>query len=233
MVIMCGQYSRILQVVIRQIRDIAKNTPKPLLLDPPEQERSKKSVKQSSPSVNGKSSPSAFRSSPTRDRYNGQHPAEKKRGSRASRGSTDKIRYSDAGRKRWSTIALKIRDFRKELNATKTIGLVFLAFCLCWLPSAILTYIIYFKPILIKRLSLTTVNAIFYSLVDIFPMINTMINPIIYSFSNSQFRHAVNDIWRKLHGKAPKRGSIFASTQGTRLSATGQSVREHLLSPPR
>ena len=251
LVIMCAQYVRILQVVIRQIRDIAKNTPQfrnsPEPRDKPTNNRS--------PTMNTRSSFTCEPNiSPGRDR-NGNHlaPVERKRSSRASRGSTDgrasrgstdgllnRIRYStDVNKKRWSTIALKIRDFRKELKATKTIALVFLAFCLCWLPGSIFTYIHAFSPNTIQEMSAQTKNIIFFTLLDIFPMVNTMINPIIYSFSNTQFRNAVEDIWRKMHGKSPKRGSIFVSSSASRPLSTimdttnnGKSARQHLLSPP-
>merc|ERR1712141_109314 len=121
----------------------------------------------------------------------------KKRGS--AENLVNRIRASTD--KRLTTIAIKVKDFRKEVKATKTIGFVFLAFCLTWFPAALITYINYFDKGFIDGMSRTTMLIIFYVFFDILPIINTMINPIIYSFSNTQFRSAVEDIWRRLKGR--------------------------------
>ena len=72
--------------------------------------------------------------------------------------------------------------------------------------------------------------SIYYVFVEVLPLVNTMVNPIIYSFSNKQFRSAVVSVWRKLLGKAPPR-ELFElasrtettdlSTRHPKFSATG------------
>ena len=60
-------------------------------------------------------------------------------------------------------------------------------------------------------------TVVWFLFVDILPMINTMLDPLIYSFSNTQFRRAVVDVWRKLRGKTRRRDSMFKSSEGTEL----------------
>lgn len=146
---MTGIYIRILQVTIRQIREIERNTPKP------------------------------------------------------RRRSTAKL----TKKKRWSNNGL-----RKEIKASKTIGIVYIAFCLCWLPSAIFTIITFVRPNFFNNVNVLTRRALWFTFVDIFPMINTMVNPIIYSFSNTQFRSGVQDVWRKLMGKASRQDSLIRTS---------------------
>ena len=136
-------------------------------------------------------------------------------------------------KKRWST-NLRKGSLHAEIKATKTVAIVYLAFCLCWLPSAIFIIITFFDDGYFMTLPKNTARAIWFTFVDILPMVNTMVNPIIYSFSNTQFRNAVQDVWRKFMGKASKRDSIFTYTtersgtrSGSRLSvhSTLQAIR--------
>lgn len=111
-------------------------------------------------------------------------------------------------------------SLHKEMKATKSVAIVYLAFCLCWLPSAIFVLISYFNKEYFAKLDRETTYAIWFTFVDIFPMVNTMINPIIYSFSNTQFRNAVQDVWRKFMGKAAKRD--FFESMADRNSSYGR-----------
>ena len=113
---------------------------------------------------------------------------------------------------------------RKEIKATKSIVLVFLAFCLCWLPGAIFTIIHFFDKTFFFKLDPSTIAVLYFTFVDIFPTVNTMVNPIIYSFSNTQFRSSVEEVWRKLMKKAPRRLSMYSYTSnGSRVSSSTTS----------
>ena len=47
---------------------------------------------------------------------------------------------------------------------------------------------------------------LYYLFVEILPVINTMVNPLIYSFSNGEFRGEVCTIWTRFLGKTRNRG---------------------------
>lgn len=121
---------------------------------------------------------------------------------------------------RWST-QIRKGSLHKEVKATKSVAIVYLTFCLCWLPGAVFYAISILSPSYFGTISYETVRLLWYAFVDIFPMVNTMINPIIYSFSNTQFRNAVQDVYRKFMGKAAKRDSIFAFNSERNETMTG------------
>jgi len=131
--------------------------------------------------------------------------------------STDQSYTPDLKQKTRWPLQLKSR-LRKEIKATKTIVLVFLAFCLCWLPGAIFTIIHFCDEKFFFKLDPTTSAVLYFTFVDIFPTVSTMVNPIIYSFSNTQFRSSVEVVWRKLMKKAPPRLSIYSTSHGARVS---------------
>ena len=118
----------------------------------------------------------------------------------------------------------------KELQATKSVAIVYLAFCVCWLPTCIITTIIHADKTYFRELqqeSPTMFLTIYYVFIDILPLVNTMVNPIIYSFSNKQFRTGVVSVWRKMLGKTPRReGTFELSTRTTvrETPTTGRSV---------
>ena len=105
----------------------------------------------------------------------------------------------------------------KELKATKTLGVVFLAFCICWLPGTVIAIMIFLDIDYFGRMTTFHRRIIWFTFLDILPMVNTMIDPVIYSFTNTQFRRAVIDVWCKLMGKARRRDSMFISAGGTEL----------------
>jgi len=179
---MSVQYVNIMQVVLRQIRQIEQNTPK-------------------------------FQHSPNFQRS----PIEERRLSINMLTNTDQAHTPDLRQKtRWP---LKSR-LRREIKATKSIVLVFLAFCLCWLPGTVFTIILSFvDEKFFLQMNPTTSSILFFTFVDIFPTISTMVNPIIYSFSNTHFRCSVEELWRKLMKKAPRRLSVYSTTSnGARTS---------------
>jgi len=83
----------------------------------------------------------------------------------------------------------------KELKTTKSIAIVYVFFSMCWLPGALVVIIKLFDPTYFDMMSLRSRKIIWY-IKDILPALSMSINPIIYSFSNSQFREAVKSLWR-------------------------------------
>lgn len=127
---------------------------------------------------------------------------------------SDAAFFKQPKRSKWS--------LRKELRATKSVAIVYLAFCICWLPSCVISTIIYsdneYFPQL-KKNNETLFVAIFITFIEILPVFNTMVNPIIYSFSNTQFRNGVMYVWRKVIGKTPRHNSYLSANGKARAIA--------------
>ena len=104
------------------------------------------------------------------------------------------------------------RSIDKELQATKSVAVVYLAFCICWLPTCIITTIIhsdehYFRHL--QERDMTLFLIIYYLFVEILPLLNFMINPLIYSFFNAQFRTGVLQLKRKFIRRAQHSERLF------------------------
>ena len=198
LVIMSIQYVGIMKVVLKQIRAIRQNTQQ--FQPSPDIYRSKFHVSPESPNGSGRDSNTMW--THTHQVY-----------AQATRMGIKKVRQQ----------ALKSR-LRRETKATKTIVLVFLAFCLCWLPGLIFTMMHYMDERVFAKLNVTTTAILYFAFVDIFPVINTMVNPLIYSFSNTHFRSSLEDVWRKLKMKAPQRLSMYAYSSSPRVSNSSTST---------
>ena len=93
------------------------------------------------------------------------------------------------------------RRTHRELRATGTLALVYGAFVICWLPLCILNIIIGLK----KDIIIDTYKAnpeLFSTIYDVLPMLSSAINPIIYNYSNRQFRMAFRVVMYRLVGKS-------------------------------
>uniref|UniRef100_T2MG48 Alpha-1A adrenergic receptor n=1 Tax=Hydra vulgaris TaxID=6087 RepID=T2MG48_HYDVU len=93
------------------------------------------------------------------------------------------------------------KKFKRELKATKSVAIVFTAFLICWLPSCVVNIIIMVNKNIFKDLKKTNrtfFDFIFYFCIQILPSMNTMVNPIIYSFSNQQFLIAFKQLINKI-----------------------------------
>jgi 7 transmembrane receptor (rhodopsin family). len=95
------------------------------------------------------------------------------------------------------------RKLTREIRATKSVAIVFLAYVICWLPLYVINIIIlidsnHFPKMLYNDPGLFLF--IYYTFVEILPALNTCVNPFIYSFSNTQFRDAFKLILSKTLG---------------------------------
>ena len=119
---------------------------------------------------------------------------------------SDSLNVNGAGRSPDNNEKIKKRRKRKlnrELRATKSVAIVFLAYVICWLPLYVINIILLVDKSHFLELRMNDIEVfffIYYAFVEILPAVNTMINPFIYSFSNKQFRDAFKRILAKTLG---------------------------------
>ena len=93
------------------------------------------------------------------------------------------------------------RRNHRELRATGTLALVYGAFVVCWLPLCICNIIIGLdKEVLVGAYK--AAPELFALIFEVLPMLSSAINPVIYNFSNRQFRTAFKVVMYRLVGKA-------------------------------
>ena len=115
----------------------------------------------------------------------------------------------------------KNRKRRKELRATKSVAIVYFAFLICWFPNMVINVIIMFHNDYFQQKNRTLVLVLFYTFTRILPMVNTMLNPLIYSFSNRQFQKAFKLVLNKMRGK------LENSPENSFDSVTRRTTRGH------
>lgn len=92
------------------------------------------------------------------------------------------------------------RRTHRQLRATGTLAIVYGAFVICWLPLCLLNIIIGIDSNIVKD-SYESNPEIFSVILIMLPMLSSTINPIIYNFSNLQFRTAFKVVMYRMVGK--------------------------------
>lgn len=93
------------------------------------------------------------------------------------------------------------RKRRREWKTTKSLAIVYGTFVICWLPSCIIVTINNIDTNFFYNFKVKNYNAFmftFYAFIEVLPVLNTALNPFIYSFSNKQFRSAFKRVLYKL-----------------------------------
>lgn len=88
----------------------------------------------------------------------------------------------------------KRRSILRELKATKTLAVVIGTFIVCWLPFFVIMFVVQFCSNCFSPHP--TVVIVF---VYVLPLLNSAVNPIIYSSFNSDFRSAFKDIFMRVY----------------------------------
>ena len=94
------------------------------------------------------------------------------------------------------------RKRKKEIKSAKTLAMVYGAFVICWLPSSIISIILFFDTDELfrtfQRKHPSAFMFTYYAFIEVLPVLNTSVNPFIYSFFNGQFRDAFKRVYSKI-----------------------------------
>ena len=83
---------------------------------------------------------------------------------------------------------------RRTINATITLTIIYLAFVICWAPSALIAVINYFRQDWFSYLQVyhpLILKCIYYLLICLLPPMNSIVNPIIYAVRLQSFREGI------------------------------------------
>lgn len=115
----------------------------------------------------------------------------------------------------------------RELKATKTIAVVIGVFMVCWLPSFILIVLSLwckqcFTPFVTNKDLSLAVRIIF---VFVLPVMNSSLNPVIYTVFNQEFRMAFSRMLCRSRAPRSTADVEFSVTEQTAFSATRAKVQ--------
>ena len=121
-----------------------------------------------------------------------------------------------------------------ELKATKPVAVVYIAFLICWFPNLVINFIIllddtYFPKFYTSNRVLF--DFLFYTFVQILPILNTMVNPIIYNYFNKPFKKTLAHLCRKVkrherHNN--RRQSRIQSLESGGISSTATTLSSYI-----
>ncbi|XP_068721901.1 alpha-1A adrenergic receptor-like [Montipora capricornis] len=111
----------------------------------------------------------------------------------------------------------KRRSIIRELKATKTLAVVIGTFIICWLPFFIIMLTIQFYPVHLWDMHPSTQKFIATVFAYVLPLLNSAVNPIIYSSFNSDFRFAFKDIFLRIFIRRQQRYAQRSSSGGEDL----------------
>lgn len=92
----------------------------------------------------------------------------------------------------------KRRSIIRELKATKTLAIVIGTFIVCWLPFFIIMLTTQFYPTSLTSLHPSAQKFVAATFAYVLPLLNSAVNPIIYSSFNSDFRIAFKEIFLRI-----------------------------------
>eukprot|EP00794_Sanderia_malayensis_P013848 gene13849-15296_t len=125
--------------------------------------------------------------------------------------TTMSLTYIAAWRQLWSESSKQVQDARRGTSGTRKkvmvlLGLLIVTYVLCWSPF----YIYWIMIPLLKYYPNTAEGRIkifrFHTIVMLFGLCNSTIDPILYTLQGQQFRHEINRRLRKRRGTVSNEG---------------------------
>lgn len=120
----------------------------------------------------------------------------------------------------------KRRRISKDLKATKTLGVVIGTFCVCWCPFFIIFTVMQYHQTLLTGMGQPWKDIVFTSFVLVFPNLNSMCNPIIYTFFNSDFRRGFWKVLLELFKSKESTNTNSSSFKSSSFNALLQTARQ-------